>query len=101
MSRAPLKRGRFATVDDLAQLIDMLYAACFVVISYLVGPRASEILHLEAGCVQQRGDGTMLAAPGLGGRAGAEIGVPWSAGNSIGDAHARAAAAFRCVAWLA
>lgn len=46
------------TVDDLAQLIDMLYAACFVVISYLVGPRASEILHLEAGCVQRRGDGT-------------------------------------------
>jgi integrase len=46
------------TVDDLAQLIDMLYAACFVVISYLVGPRASEILHLQAGCVQQRGDGT-------------------------------------------
>jgi len=46
------------TVDDLAQLMDMLYAACFVVISYLVGPRSSEILHLEAGCVQQRGDGT-------------------------------------------
>lgn len=45
------------TVDDLAQLIDMLYAACFVVISYLVGPRASEILHLQAGCVQRRGDG--------------------------------------------
>ncbi len=45
------------TVDDLAQLIDMLYVACFVVISYLVGPRASEILHLQAGCVQRRGDG--------------------------------------------
>jgi hypothetical protein len=28
------------TVADLAQAIDMLYAACFVVISYLVGPRA-------------------------------------------------------------
>jgi integrase len=42
------------TVHDLAHLIDMLYAACFVVISYLVGPRASEILHLQAGCVQQR-----------------------------------------------
>ena len=46
------------TVDDLAHLIDMLYAACFVVISYLVGPRASEILQLQAGCVQRRGDGT-------------------------------------------
>ena len=44
------------TVDDLAQMIDMLYAACFVVISYLVGPRASEILHLQAGCVQHRDD---------------------------------------------
>jgi integrase len=42
------------TVHDLAHLIDMLYAACFVVISYLVGPRASEILHLQAGCVQHR-----------------------------------------------
>ena len=44
------------TVDDLVHRIDMLYAACFVVISYLVGPRASEILHLQAGCVQQHGD---------------------------------------------
>ena len=52
------------TVNDLAQLIDMLYAACFVVISYLVGPRASEILHLEAGCVQQRGDGAILVIAG-------------------------------------
>ncbi len=40
------------SVTDLARLVDMLYAACFVVISYLVGPRASEILRLEAGCVQ-------------------------------------------------
>ncbi|MEJ8859514.1 hypothetical protein WKW79_33465 [Variovorax robiniae] len=52
------------TVDDLARLIDMLYAACFVVISYLVGPRASEILHLDAGCVQQRGDGAILVIVG-------------------------------------
>lgn len=44
------------SVTELAQLIDMLYAACFVVISYLVGLRASEILHLHAGCVQQRGN---------------------------------------------
>ncbi|MBI5277790.1 MAG: hypothetical protein HY854_15165 [Burkholderiales bacterium] len=41
--------------DELAQRIDMLYAACFVVIAYLVGPRASEILHLQVGCVQHRG----------------------------------------------
>lgn len=47
------------TVDELARLIDMLYAACFVVISYLVGPRACEILHLQVGCVQRRGDGSV------------------------------------------
>jgi integrase len=54
----PVSAQPIRTVDKLAQLIDMLYAACFVVISYLVGPRASEILHLQAGCVQRRGDGT-------------------------------------------
>lgn len=32
----------------------MLYAACFVVIAYLVGARVSEILHLRVGCVQGR-----------------------------------------------
>ncbi len=32
----------------------MLYAACFVVISYLVGARVSEVLHLRAGCIQPR-----------------------------------------------
>ncbi|SWQ06793.1 Uncharacterised protein [Klebsiella pneumoniae] len=48
---------RIHSVEQLAQLVDMLYAACFVVISYLVGARASEILHLHAGCVQRRGDG--------------------------------------------
>ncbi len=42
------------SVSDLVSRIDMLYAACFVVISYLVGPRVSEILHLKAGCVQAR-----------------------------------------------
>jgi hypothetical protein len=36
----------------LAQLLDVLYTACFVVISYLVGPRASEVLQLHSGCVQ-------------------------------------------------
>lgn len=53
------------TVDDLASVIDMLYAACFVVISYLVGPRASEILRLCVGCVQHRGnDGTVAVIAG-------------------------------------
>ncbi len=45
----PIERLR-----DLAEAIDMLYIACFVVISYLVGLRVSETLHLQAGCVQQR-----------------------------------------------
>jgi integrase len=58
----PSRAQPIRSVDDLAQLVNMLYAACFVVISYLVGPRASEILHLEVGCVQRRGDGTADAA---------------------------------------
>lgn len=33
---------------ELDELLNMLYVACFVVISYLVGPRASEVLHLQA-----------------------------------------------------
>jgi integrase len=42
------------TIPNLSNLLDMLYAACFVVISYLVGARVSEILQLRAGCVQPR-----------------------------------------------
>lgn len=52
----PNTNKQIKSVEELAQLIDLLYAACFVVISYLVGPRVSEILHLRAGCVQKRGD---------------------------------------------
>ena len=52
------------TVGNLAHMIDMLYAACFVVISYLVGPRASEILHLQAGCVQHRGNDSITVILG-------------------------------------
>lgn len=33
-------------------LIDRLYDACFVVIAYLIGARVSEILGLQAGCVE-------------------------------------------------
>lgn len=51
----PCTGRQIQSVYDVARLVDMLYAACFVVISYLVGPRVSEILHLQAGCVQQRG----------------------------------------------
>ncbi len=50
----PFRSQPIGTVDELSLMIEMLYAACFVVISYLVGPRVSEIVHLEAGCVQVR-----------------------------------------------
>jgi len=42
------------SVADLDVLIDMLYAACFVVISYLVGPRMSELLQLKTDCLKSR-----------------------------------------------
>jgi integrase len=45
---------RIFRIQDLNDVIDMLYAACFVVISYLVGARVSEVLHLRAGCIQPR-----------------------------------------------
>jgi hypothetical protein len=43
-----------SSAAELDELLNMLYIACFVVISYLVGPRASEVLHLQAGCLQSR-----------------------------------------------
>ncbi|HKY23306.1 MAG TPA: hypothetical protein VJM31_18970 [Vicinamibacterales bacterium] len=39
-------------LDDLAELVNLLYAACFTVLAYLLGARVSEILHLRQGCVQ-------------------------------------------------
>lgn len=44
----------------VAFLVNRLYDACFVVIAYLVGARVSEILGLEAGCIESQGsaDGT-------------------------------------------
>jgi hypothetical protein len=46
---------RIESGADLAELLELLYIACFVVISYLVGPRASEILQLQTGCLQPFG----------------------------------------------
>ncbi len=54
-SQPPVDMTAIATPSELAQRIDMLYAACFVVVAYLVGPRVSEILHLQAGCVHDCG----------------------------------------------
>jgi len=47
-------RGPFRIESSIGlwKLIELLYGACFVLISYLVGPRVSELLHLKAGCVQ-------------------------------------------------
>jgi integrase len=53
-TRTPRGTQAIRSVADFAELVDMLYAACFVVISYLVGPRVSEILHLEADCVRSQ-----------------------------------------------
>lgn len=42
-------------IDDLVELstlISLVYSACFVAISYLVGSRVSEILALRAGCIR-------------------------------------------------
>lgn len=49
---APTGTITLGSLADLGVLIDLLYIACFVVISYLVGPRVSEILALRAGCVR-------------------------------------------------
>lgn len=40
------------STKTVRQLADRLYDACFVVIAYLVGARVSEILGLQAGCIE-------------------------------------------------
>ena len=41
-------------IDGMNNRILRLYDACFIVIAYLVGARASEILALETGCIEWR-----------------------------------------------
>ena len=43
-------------LSELSVLISLLYSACFVAISYLVGPRVSEILALRVGCIRPMAD---------------------------------------------
>src|SRR6185437_2341672 len=43
---------RLDSYRSLPMLIELLYGACYVTISYLIGARVSEIKHLQAGCVQ-------------------------------------------------
>ncbi|MGH8257957.1 MAG: integrase, partial [Steroidobacteraceae bacterium] len=54
---------RLDSYQSLSMLIDLLYGACFVVISYLVGPRVSEILHLQAGAAQPFNEAGSDVAP--------------------------------------
>ena len=52
-SAATNRKGRcYRTVTEFYDRIDELYGACFIVIAYLVGPRVSEIAHLQSGCIQ-------------------------------------------------
>jgi len=47
--------GNSRLIDDLVELgtlISLVYSACFIVISYLVGARVSEILAFRAGCIR-------------------------------------------------
>ena len=53
--RIPGTDRSLTSVRDMASAIDTLYAACFIVIAYLVGARASEILRLKVGCVKRLG----------------------------------------------
>ena len=52
--KVPGTNHSMTTVGDMACAVDMLYAACFVVIAYLVGARGGEILRRKAGCVRRR-----------------------------------------------
>jgi len=54
-----------ASAADLGRLLDVLYTVCFVVISYLVGPRASEILQFRSGCVRPLATEDAGGDPGL------------------------------------
>ncbi|WP_339527829.1 hypothetical protein, partial [Pseudomonas sp. EL_65y_Pfl2_R96] len=48
------------STKQVRYLADRIYDACFVVVSYLVGARVSEILGLQVGCIEQHpsGDGS-------------------------------------------
>ena len=61
----PRGEQRLTSVAELAAFIDVLYVACFVVIGYLVGLRASELLHLESGCLRPLPDAHSGADTGL------------------------------------
>lgn len=49
---APWHAGPIESATKVNLLVDRLYDACFVVIAYLIGARASEILGLQMGCIE-------------------------------------------------
>ena len=51
---APWQDAPVTSTKRVRFLVQRLYEACFVVISYLVGPRVSEILGLRPGCIEYR-----------------------------------------------
>lgn len=53
----PWHPAPIASTKTVRQLADRLYDACFVVIAWLVGARISEILGLEAGCIEHHPSG--------------------------------------------
>jgi integrase len=77
-ARAAARTFEFATLDNegapwhppvistkrVRFLIERIYDACFVTIAYLVGARVSEIISLEAGCIEHHAsaDGTEALA---------------------------------------
>jgi len=57
---APWRTEPVLTMQAVQFLVTRLYDACFVIIAYLVGARVSEILGLQAGCIEKHvsADGT-------------------------------------------
>ena len=55
---APWHRAPVTSTKTVRYLADRLYDACFVTIAWLVGARLSEILGLEAGCIERHPSAT-------------------------------------------
>ena len=51
---APWHAAPVNSTKQVRNLVDRIYDACFVVIAYLTGARVSEILGLEARCIEHR-----------------------------------------------
>jgi len=58
--KAPWHTATITSTRQVRQLVDIIYDACFAVVSYLIGARVSEILGLQVGCLKHHpsADGT-------------------------------------------